>query len=211
MRALRVPFLVALIIGLVAGSASAAPGQTTHFRFHGTFAEADWFISSDTSFTDTFVNVSGTKQSQEMFVDRFTENFDSNGDFTGAIETIADVTSGFSFTIDSAKLNSASTSGSGLPATTCTYDANFDLIGCTDTSIDVSASWTGQGPIAKETSNDHFQFDGFKVSSHFNGTDRNATASGSIGGVTLAPADLGFADLGRANSGETDICIGNSC
>ena len=116
-----------------------------------------------------------------MFVDRFTENFDSKGNFTGASETIADVTSGFSFTIDSAKLNSASTSGSGLPATTCTYDANFDLIGCTDTSINVSASWTGQGPIAREASNDHFQFDGFKVSSHFNGTDRNATAIGSIG------------------------------
>ncbi len=75
----------------------------------------------------------------------------------------------------------------------------------------MSASWTGQGPIAREASNDHFQFDGFKVSSHFNGTDRNATAIGSIGGVTFAPTDLEFADLGRANSGETDVCIGNSC
>ena len=28
---------------------------------------------------------------------------------------------------------------------------------------------------------------------------------------SFAPADLEFADLGRANSGETDICIGNSC
>jgi hypothetical protein len=211
MRAIRLLFLVALIIGLVAGSASAAPGQTTHFRFHGTFADAEWFISSDTSFTDGFVSVSRTRQGQEMFVELFTENFDSNGNFTGAIDTFADVTSGFSFTIDARKLDSASTSGSGLPATTCTYDANFDLIGCTDTSINVSASWTGQGPIARETSNDHFQFDRFKVSSHFNGTDRNATASGSIGGVTFAPADLEFADLGRANSGETDICIGNSC
>src|SRR5436309_11041597 len=105
----------------LAGPASAAPGQVTQFRFHGTFAAADWFTSSATSFTDTFVNVSKSLQGSELFVDQFTANFDANGNFTGATDTSADVTTGFSFTIDKAQLTSASTSGSGLPATTCTF------------------------------------------------------------------------------------------
>ena len=37
----------------LAGPASAASGQVTQFRFHGTFADAFWFTSSATSFTAT--------------------------------------------------------------------------------------------------------------------------------------------------------------
>jgi hypothetical protein len=191
--------------------AGAAPGQTTQFRFHGSFADADWFMSSATTFVDTFINVSRTRTSSELFVDQFTANFDSNGNFTGATDTTVDVTTGFTFAIDSAKLSTAHTSGSGLPATTCSFDADFNLIGCTDTTLDVSATWTGQGPIARGTFNDHFQIDGFKVRDHFNGTDRNATASGAVGGITLTTDDLQFADLGKANVGTTTVCIGNVC
>jgi hypothetical protein len=70
----------------------------------------------------------------------------------GYTDTSADVTSGFAFTINK-NLTSARASGSNLPATTCTFDANFNLIGCTDTTIDVSADWTGQGPLGHGTSN----------------------------------------------------------
>ena len=86
----------------LAGPASAAPGQVTQVRFHGTFAEAHWFTSSATSSTDTFVNVSKSMQGSELFVDQFTANFDANGNFTGATDTSADVTSGFSFAIQPA-------------------------------------------------------------------------------------------------------------
>jgi len=211
MRRTLIGLAVALAVVAVAGPASAAPGQVTHFRFHGSFAEAEWFMSTDTSFTDTFINVSRAKQGSELFVDQFTANFDASGTFTGATDTFADVTSGFMFSIDSAKLSGASVNGSGLPATTCTYDADFNLIGCTDTTIDASATWTGQGPIARGTFNDHFKVDGFSVSDHFNGTDRDATATRSIGGLTLTASDLEFADLGTTNAGTTTLCIGNSC
>jgi len=129
-------------------------------------------------------------------------------DFAGATDTFADVTTGFAFTIDASKLSSASVSGSGLPATTCSYDADFNLIGCVDTTIDVDATWAGQGPIGRDTFAEHFKSDGFSFTDHFHGTSRDATASGTVGGLTLTSSDLEFADMGKANFGETDICIG---
>src|SRR5215472_16251745 len=93
-----------------AGQASAASGQVTQFRFHGTFADAFWFTSSATSFTATSVNVSQSKQGPELFVDQFTGNLDANGNFTGGTDTFTDVTSGFSSAIQK-QLTSASTSG----------------------------------------------------------------------------------------------------
>src|SRR6266851_5377001 len=152
-RALLALAVTMFTVLALAGPASAASGQVTRFSFHGTFADALWFTSSATSFTD---------------------NLDANGNFTGATDTSADVTSGFSFAIQKS-LASASTSGSGLPATTCTFDANFNLIGCSATTIDVNATWTGQGPISRAVFNEHFKSDGFSVTDHFNGTDRAAT------------------------------------
>jgi hypothetical protein len=211
-RRSSIGFVVALLASLVMVSpADAAQGQTIHFRFHGSFAEAAWFTSTSTSSTDTYLNVQKTKKGgEELFVDRFTTHFDANGNPTGYTDTSVDVTSGFSFTVNK-NFTSASVSGSNLPATRCTYDVDFNLIGCSDTTISVDASWTGVGPISHETSHDHFRSDGFSENDHFNGTSRNAIATGTIGGRTLTANDLEFADMGRANSGTTVICIGNSC
>jgi hypothetical protein len=213
--------LLGLVLALLltvayVGSASAANADRTRYSFHGTFASAAWFTNSSTGFVSTYVNVSQTQPTaSELYVYQSVGNFDSSGNYTGATVTIADVTSGFSFAIDGARLSSASVDGSGLPATTCSYDANYNLIGCTDTTIDVNATWTGVGAISRGTSNSnqHYQYDGVKVtlSYHFNGTNRNATASGSVAGVTLTTDDLSFAGLGSTNYGQTDICVGSGC
>ena len=195
----------------LAGPASAASGQVTQFRFHGTFADAFWFASSATSFTATAVNVSMSKQGSELYVDQFTGNLDAMGNFTGGTDTFADVTSGFSFAIDKTHLTSASTSGSGLPATTCTVDANGNVISCSPTTIDVTVTWTGQGPITRAVVNDHFKSNGFSETDHFNGTDRAATATGTVAGSTLSASELQFADLGFTNSGTITRCIGTGC
>lgn len=208
MRAVKTLLLTTLIIGSFTATASAAPADVQHFTFRGTFAEAAWVTSTDTSLTFTYINPAKTRTGQELFVDQFTDNFDSSGNFVGEIDTIADVTSGFSFSIDAVKLSTASASGSDLPATTCTYDADFNLIGCVDSAIDVNATWTGQGPIGRGTFHDNFRQDGFHFTDHFQGTSRDATASGTIGGLTLGTGDLEFADMGRANFGEVDICVG---
>lgn len=198
--------VTALTVLAFAGPAGAASGQVTQFRFHGTFADAFWSTSS----TLTSLSVSKAKQGSELIVDQFIVNTDANGNITGATDTSADVTSGFSFAIHQ-PLASASTSASGLPATACTFDANFNLIGCSPTTIDLTATWTGQGPIVREVANDHIKIDGASETDHFNGTARTATATGTVAGLTLGESDPEGTDLGVTNAGTISRCIGLSC
>jgi hypothetical protein len=191
-------------------SANAAAAQVTHFRFSGPSADADWETSTATSDTDTSVSVSKSKQGSHLLVDQFTTHFDANGNFTGATDTSSEVTGGFSFTLRH-RLAGASVSGSGLSAMRCTLDADFNQTGCSATTIGVTVTWTGRGPIAREVSNEHFKSDGFSVTDHFNGTSRDATASGRVAGGTLRASALQFADVGTAKSGSTTVCIGNGC
>ena len=198
--------MTALTVLAFAGPAGAASGQVTQFRFHGTFADAFWSTSS----TLTSLSVSKAKQGSELIVDQFIVNTDANGNITGATDTSADVTSGFSFAIHQ-PLASASTSASGLPATACTFDANLNLIGCSPTTIDLTATWTGQGPIVRGVTNSRFKIDGISETDHFNGTLRTATATGTVAGLTLNESESQASDLGVTNSAVISRCIGLSC
>jgi hypothetical protein len=160
--------------------------------------------------TDTEVNVSTSKQGSQLFVERFTAHLDAHGNFAGATDTFSDVTRGFSFT-RRPSLAGASLSGSGLPATRCTLDADFNETGCTATTINATVTWTGQGPISRSGSNDRFKSDRFRVTEHSNETFRAATATGRVAGGTLSARDLQFAGLGTTKFGSTTVCIGNSC
>src|SRR5690242_305851 len=107
-RSLGCLVLIVLGVLVIVPSAGAAPGQTFHIRFQGTFAEAEWFHATSASFTDTYVNVSRSKSgSEELFLDRFRQTFDSSGNTTGGVDTSLDVTSGFSFSIDAKKFDTA--------------------------------------------------------------------------------------------------------
>ena len=198
--------VTALTVLAFAGPAGAASGQVTQFRFHGAFADAFWSTSS----TLTSLSVSRAKQGSELIVDQFIVTTDANGTITGATDTSADVTSGFSFAIHQPLAN-ATTSASGLPATVCTFDASLNLIGCSPTTMDVTATWTGQGPIVRGVSNDHVKIDGLSETDHFNGTDRTATATGTVDGLTLNESESQGSDLGVANSATISRCIGLSC
>jgi hypothetical protein len=206
MRRLILGMFIAVVGALaVVSSAGAAAGQTVHFRFHGNFAEADWFVGTNTSFADTSFNASQSKDGKELFIERFV------GTQTGETDTVVDVTTGFSFAIDSKKLSTASVSGSSLPATRCTYDVDFNLIGCSHVRVAFQATLAGQGPIGRGTSNDHFKVDGFSETDHFNGTSRNATATGNFAGIALRASQLQFADLGHTNDGSVVVCKGTGC
>jgi len=198
--------VTALTVLAFAGPAGAASGQVTQFRFHGTFADAFWSTSS----TLTSLSVSRAKQGSELIVDQFTVNTDANGTITGATDTSADVTSGFSFVIHQ-PLASATTSASGLPVTVCTFDADLNQIGCSPTTIDLTATWTGQGPIVREVANDRIKIDGASETDHFNGTARTATATGTVAGLTLNASESQGTDLGVANAATISRCIGLSC
>lgn len=202
--------VAALTVLALAGPASAARGQVTVFRFKGTFAAAEWFSSSATNFTDTAVEVSQSRGASPVLnVFQLKGNLDADGNSTGGTETFVDAArSGFSFAIDATKLASASVSGPGLPATTCTVNADDTVSDCTSTTLDVNVAWTGEGPITRHVSNDHFHADGFTSNTHFRGTSRAATATGAVGGVTLSAADVLFAQLGTEGEGTIQLCIG---
>jgi hypothetical protein len=213
MRRIIIGFAAVIAAALsITAVASASPAQAFHFKFNGVFAEALWETSTASTITDTYISPSRTTNGQQqLFLDQFTQTVDQNGAFEGATDTSALVTSGFSFTINSSTFDTASVSGTNIPAQTCTFDANFDLIGCTDTTIDASAAWTGQGPVTQSVSGDHFHTFGFTETDHFSGKSREATASGTIGGLTLSTGDLVFADLGTARSGSVFVCTGANC
>jgi hypothetical protein len=73
-------------------------------------------------------------------------------------------------------------SGAGLAATDCTLNTDFEQIGCSDTTVDVNADWAGQGAIGRQVANTHFKRGAFGFRSHINGTNRNATATGTLPG-----------------------------
>jgi hypothetical protein len=75
----------------------------------------------------------------------------------------------------------------------------------------VTAAWTGRGPIGRGVINEHFKSDGFSVTEHFNGTDRTATATGTVAGVTLSTSGLAFAHLSTTKSATVTVCKGNGC
>jgi hypothetical protein len=196
--------LVALSWG--GSTAAAAPAQTFHFQFNGSFAQALWETQTSNSITDTFVFAEQDRRGATfLFLDELTANFDSSGNFTGATDVFGEADSGVSFSIG--KSLSSATASATVPVTSCSYDADFNLIGCSDAgTIDVSASWTGEGPIARGTFNDNFHQDGFHEVDHFTGSDRQATATATVDGTSLGVSDLLFADLGTAVSGSVIIC-----
>ena len=201
----------------IAVPASAASGQVTQFRFHGTFAEALSFTRTKTSFTDISVSAVKAKQGSQLFADVFQGRL-KNGQVLGGTDTSLRgpggkdfVTSGFAFAISVPKLADASVSGSGLPARTCTIDANGNQTGCKRTTLSLNVTWTGHGPITRTVSNFHMKTAGFSMSSHSSGTDRAATATGTVAGRTLTAKQQQFADLGTAKSADIKRCIGNAC
>lgn len=192
-----------------AAPASAASGQVIHFHFNGNFAEASWGSSTATADASTYLRVSQSNRGDKLLAEQFVVNYDAEHNVTGATDTLADVASGFSFTIDAPKLTTAIATASALPATICSYDASFNQTGCTDTTIDLNVTWTGQGPITHNTNNSRVSIPGFSITDHLNGTNRDGTATGSIVGTALGTS--GFAILGTAVSGSTTLCVGNGC
>ena len=204
--------VLACLFTLVFTGIAAASNPTFQFHISGATAAALWTTTTSNSFTDTSVLVTQSGSGpKELMIDQFTANLDSMGNFTGGTDTFADVTGGFSFTIDKKTLASASVEGTGVPAQTCTLDINGDVTGCADTSIGVSASWTGQGPIFRAGLSDHFHSPGFTETFYFGGTNRDASATGTVGGLTLGAGDLVFADLGVASTGSVTVCLGGGC
>jgi hypothetical protein len=210
MRRAFVTMLIALTAALLTGAtAHAAPTKRSHFRFHGTSAQALWSTSTSRSQTDTLLVAVKSKEGNTLFIEQFTGRFSSDGLLVSSTETTVNVTSGFSFT-RKGRLQSAHVSGAGLPATRCTWQLGSNLT-CGPATIDAVAVFAGVGPIRHEIRHDHIRDDGFYLNQRINGTTRGATASGVIGGRTLTPADQQVAELSGLVEGVINVCTGDNC
>jgi len=178
-----------MVMASVAFTGSASADKPV--RVHNTLAFALWSspCTSPCGEIDTSVSaVHSMREGDSLAVRQDIASVDSSGNFAGNVEITAEATSGFSLTI--MHLKSAHVSASDLPATKCSYDANHNLIGCTETTIDVDVTWTGQGPIM-------FPPEGRR--SHSVNAFRDAIATGTVAGVTLTADDLLEAHLVTAN------------
>lgn len=128
----------------------------------------------------------------------------------GSVETRVDTNRGFTFTIDKARLGTATLVATGLPATTCTW-VEDQQTGCVDTTVDIDLTWTGVGAISRGGSTSHEMGDGYRLVSHGRGTSRQATVTGSItiGTTTLDTPD--HAELGTYQNFEMLHCTGAAC
>jgi len=74
-------------------------------------------------------------------------------------------------------------------------------------TVSVNVSWTGTGPVSRQVYTGHFQGPGFSGTNHFQGTLRNATATGSVNDGTTewaaSPAD--YAQLFSSTQGYVTI------
>jgi hypothetical protein len=202
----RLLLILALALSaLVATPASAAGAETLHFSFKGQTADA-FFSSVDPSgcvFTEVGVfAVDGRVKetghpavSSEAFI--FISQFDACTDtLLLAADGSATLAPG-EFQIDQ-QLTTASLN---------TTIEVFDFVSGTSFPVDVSVSWTGVGATFRIK--DHFQIKtpGFKVNSRFDGTFREATASGTVsdGTTNFTPEPAVFAELGSVKQGEVVI------
>ena len=121
--------------------------------------------------------------------------FDSNQNFTKETCTGGGVAH-FTHTFDVADISFARVSASGIPAQTCTTDANFEPIGqCKPAApISVKATFTGQGPITYTKFSQYipgvYSFvqrsrdRGAVASGTFNGTSRGQSVDARLGTMT---------------------------
>ena len=192
---------LALAAPAVAAPAAGSPTAIKVETFHGYVVDADWeAMTSPTTFAATYLSVSRNTQGSELYIEHVAANLDAQGEFTGGTMTRVDVTSGFTFTIDTLKLSSASAQGTDLPATTCDLSQTGEESGCTDTTVDVQAAWTATGPLGRDVYNEHYKRPGFSVNVHGSGLDRTASATGVLDGTVLGTDQLQFASLLKGTS-----------
>jgi hypothetical protein len=190
---------------VVAFPAQAAPAETIHFSFNGQSADA-FFTSTDPSGciqTDVFVSaVDGKiKQDGAPEVESLASVAISRFDLcTGTVLLSAFGSATLApteFVIDR-QLVSASLD------TTVTV---MDFVSGASFPVDVAVNWTGTGATFRVKQ--HFQIitPGFKLNSRFDGTFREAAASGTIsdGTSNFTPEPAAFADMSSVKSGEVSI------
>lgn len=198
-----------IALGSVGGATAGSGAQVTQERFHGPFAEAGWEASTPTSITDAAILASQEQDGTThlSIFDLHTTYLDTNGNVTGSLDVTGELNGDASFTLDKINLSTASASGT-VPVTRCTFDAAGNPTGCTNDTMAVTATWTGQGQMSR--GNEYVDWvvqpGDFTYVDRGSGTFRQASATATIGGQTFDASELQFADFGVSNDLTLTVC-----
>ena len=201
------------------GGGCFGPGQC---RTTGLGADAGWSnYPADgpvvgVVYTDTWISASSylsRAQGQKSggagaWFDIFRYTFDANLNFIPVGETFVADPGTVTFTADR-KLGSATVSGTAM-AVTCTIDAQGNETCGNPVATAINATWTATGPRMQSVFTSHQKGPGMTANQTFQGANRQAAASASIGGVAVTGASMG-ADINDSQSNSIWICHTTGC
>ncbi len=197
-----------------------APGQC---RTSGRNVDAWWSGIPDGGpvpgvvYTDTSVSAGiGTfsggglrSTSAWMWLDRFSYEFDANGNQIPVAETFGFGNAPDVNVVIAKTLSSGSASGT-IQAVSCTFDPNWNETCGDPAATSVSGTWTATGARMQSVYTSHSKGGGSSYTSTFQGAQRLASASVSIGGVGASGA-LAWADINDSQGNTVSICHGPTC
>lgn len=169
-------------------------------------------------YTDTYVSAGTT-----MFSNRGTKAKTAGVWFSQFSYTYDDVTTkpipvGESFTTDvgpdlsvtiDRSLGTATVSGTAM-VVSCTIDATFNETCGVPVATAVRGTWTATGARLQTVSTYHAKGPGMTSNQTFQGADRQAIATATIGGLAV-PGALGFGDIYDSQSNSVSLCHAPAC
>jgi hypothetical protein len=180
-----------------AGPAGAGPSD--HHRVIETGPEfgAFWMWNAPgTSFTaqvhatNRLLTTSGSSR-PSLVASLWTTRYDDAWNMTGETPIEVDTAAGYDPRFER-PLPGATVRAAALPATSCDYDADLDVIGCTATTIGLAITVTGAGEIQKGPAIVVNQkAPGFQLHAWGNGSWQQATAVGTLARMAL-PVGEGY-------------------
>ena len=220
----------ALVLALSAGAGLTNAGTSGgcsgagQCRTSGLGMSASWFgVPLDgpvvgVVYTDTFVSAGTT-----MSVSRGTRTATAGAWFSQFSYRYDDLTTkptpvGESFSTDigpdvvvkvDRSLGTATVSGTVMMVT-CTIDPSYNETCADPVATTVSGTWTATGARLQMVSTNHAKGPGFTINETFQGLDRQATASATIGGLAV-PGSIGFGDIYDSQSNSVTLCRAPAC
>jgi len=204
MKRLFRPLLLAFALLLPATPALAA-STVFHFSFKGQGADA-FFRSVDSSgCIETFVIVLAIDGKSK--IDSQPPTSDGNGNI---IIDVVDVCAGASLVSAFSFATFAPDAFVAQKADSATLDRSFemfDFVSGTSFTVDVSLTWTGVGDPFRFKSRTQVRTPTFMLNHHGDGTNREATASGTVfdGTTNFTPDPSLTASLSTVKSGQVTI------
>jgi len=121
---------------------------------------------------------------------------------------VVDVGTDLVVTVDKG-LGRATASGTVM-VVTCAYDASFNETCGDPAAVTINGTWNATGARLQVVSTYHAKGPGMTTNQTFQGSDRQAVASATIGGVAV-PGVLGFGDIYDSHSNTVSVCHAPAC